>query len=258
MSEIVLKSKPLVEVILEIKWALKVLTPNTSIDPHYKLLMGRLYDRLAPDYPAHEQLPSSMLPEEIAGYIPQHRFRVAADQWPLIQLGPGLLTLNETDKYVWSEFQNRAIEVVRRLYDAHPKTDEFRINSLQLRYVDAVNFDYYNNDIFAFLHEKLKINVNLPEALFNGTHIQQQPNNLNWISSFRCDNPIGQISIRFATGSNGNGSPIIIWETVIQSTDDDVPVMQDDFAEWLEAAHRKTDYIFFTLIKGDLEDEFNG
>lgn len=90
MSDRILKNKPLVEAILEVKWALNAPAPNVSLDPHYKLLMGRMFDRLSERYPTHEQLPTAMMPDEIAAYLPQHRFRTGPEQWPLIQLGPGV------------------------------------------------------------------------------------------------------------------------------------------------------------------------
>ena len=40
-----LKNKPLVEAILEIRWKLQGLPPGPQVDPHYKLLLGRLFDR---------------------------------------------------------------------------------------------------------------------------------------------------------------------------------------------------------------------
>ena len=52
-----LKNKPLIEAILEVKWALTSSGPGVQIDPHYKILLGRLYYKVQEDYPEHEQLP---------------------------------------------------------------------------------------------------------------------------------------------------------------------------------------------------------
>ena len=69
MSRKDLKNKPLVEAILEIRWHL-VQPPVTvqgpaqmmlpAADPHYRLLLGRLFDRLQKEYPVHEQLPTAI------------------------------------------------------------------------------------------------------------------------------------------------------------------------------------------------------
>ncbi|MBP8986104.1 MAG: TIGR04255 family protein [Syntrophobacterales bacterium] len=73
-----LKNKPLVEAILEIRWKLQGLPSGPQVDPHYKLLLGRLFDRMLKDYPEHEQLPTANVPDELVGHVVQHRFRVAA------------------------------------------------------------------------------------------------------------------------------------------------------------------------------------
>lgn len=81
----ILKNKPLVEAIFELRWDLQEPVPGIKIDPHYKLLIGRLYDKLNDEYPYHEQLPIAAMPDEILGHVVQHRFRRNKDEWPLIQ-----------------------------------------------------------------------------------------------------------------------------------------------------------------------------
>ena len=59
-----LKNKPLVEAALEIQWQLQAhATPGIKTDPHYKMLLGRFYERLVDTYPVHETLPAAALPE---------------------------------------------------------------------------------------------------------------------------------------------------------------------------------------------------
>lgn len=113
MSRKDLKNKPLVEAILEIRWHLVQLTsvqgPAQMIlpagDPHYRLLLARLFDRLQKDYPVHEQLPTATLPDDMLPQIVQHCFRAANDDWPLVQVGPGVFTVNDTHRYTWTDFQ---------------------------------------------------------------------------------------------------------------------------------------------------------
>lgn len=100
MSQANLANPPLVEALVEVRWELDSPAPGVSLDPNYKILLGRFYDRVRADYPFHEQLPMSLAPDELTGYQVQHRFRLAADAWPLVQLGPGILSLNDTAAYV--------------------------------------------------------------------------------------------------------------------------------------------------------------
>src|SRR3989304_4360283 len=126
------KNKPLVEAIFEVRWKLQGAPPGPVIDPHYKLLLGRLFDRFLKDYPEHEQLPAANIPDEIAGYIIQHRFRVAANKWPLVQVGPGVFSVNSTSDYIWPDFRLRVETALEKLYDAHPKVTDLKVTNLIL------------------------------------------------------------------------------------------------------------------------------
>ena len=58
-----LKNSPLVEATLEIRWALtEESVPGIKIDPHYKMLLGRFYERVMEVYPVHETLPAATMP----------------------------------------------------------------------------------------------------------------------------------------------------------------------------------------------------
>ena len=265
MSRKDLKNKPLIEAILEIKWYLtrpdkvpglaQMLMP--AVDPHYRLLLGRLFDRFQKDYPVHEQLPTATLPDEIVGQFVQHRFRVAKDEWPLVQVGPGVFTVNDTQHYTWSDFQQRANQAVARLYDAHPNVSELRVQSLALRYIDAVEYNYEEEDAFEFLREKLKVATNLPPSLFGETGVENRPKSFSWQATFQCSKPSGSVHVSFATGRKED-KPAIVWETTVQSAGNELPLMPDGFASWLNAAHEITDDWFFKLIEGELERRFEG
>ncbi|MBE9171356.1 TIGR04255 family protein [Pleurocapsales cyanobacterium LEGE 06147] len=69
-----LKNKPLVEAIFEIRWSVEQQN-QLSIDPNIQFLLGRLFDRISSEYPTYEQLPSSLVPENMAEGLVKHRFR---------------------------------------------------------------------------------------------------------------------------------------------------------------------------------------
>lgn len=252
-----LKNKPLVEAILEIRWKLQGLPPRPQVDPHYKLLLGRLFDRMLKDYPEHEQLPTANVPDELVGHVVQHRFRVSANSWPLVQVGPGVFTVNSTADYKWPDFRRRVLSAIEKLFDAHPKVGELKITNLILRYIDAVDFDFGVGNTFEFLRDKLKLNVSLPDTLFADTGVENKPNSFTWQCSFKRQNPRGLINIRFATGQKSN-APAVIWETTVESAGKDLPAMPKDFESWLDAAHDITDDWFFKMIEGELERRFSG
>jgi uncharacterized protein (TIGR04255 family) len=257
MADKILKNKPLVEAILELRWALDGPETGVRFDPHYKLLLGRIYERLSADYPEHEQLPTASMPDEMVGHMVQHRFRREPLGWPLVQIGPGVLTVNETAGYVWSTFRDRCIVAIDKLFDAHPKPSELRVETISLRYIDAVDFDYKKENLLNFLRDKLKIRTDLPENLFEGMPIQRSPVQFQWHASFECAEPKGTVTMRFSAGQK-DARPAVVWETLVESRRHSVPAMPTAFREWAEAAHRITDDWFFKLIEGDLARRFAG
>lgn len=251
-----LKNKPLVEAIFEIRWRLQQKAPGLAVDPHYRLLLGRLFDRLSTEYREHEQLDSANVPDEMIGHVVQHRFRVAPNSWPLVQLGPGILTINDTDKYKWEDFQVRITDVKSKLYEAYPKPADLVVENLILRYIDAVEFDYQSSDVLQFLRDKLKIRVELPTDLFQSTDVEAIPSSCQLHQMFKSNTPPGVIELRLATGLRSD-KPSLIWETILHSAGADIPDMSTEFQKWLTDAHRLVNDWFFKMIDGELRERFS-
>jgi uncharacterized protein (TIGR04255 family) len=256
MSKKILKNKPLVEAIFELRWELQEPAPGIKIDPHYKIIVGRIYDRVSNEYAFHEQLPTASLPDVIAGYVVQHRFRKGKDQWPLIQVGPGIITVNDTEGYIWEDFENRIIQSVSTLIQVYPdSSNNLKFNSVLLRYIDAIAFDFDKENILNFLKEQMKVGISLYPKLFENTGVKIQPLGFDLIFSFTSTKPKGTVHIRFTRGKIKE-SDTLIWETAVQSTSDDVPKNQDEIANWIKEAHNLTDDWFFKLIEGELLRRF--
>lgn len=248
-----LPNKPLVEAILELQW---LVSPEQG-DPHYALFLGRLYNSFAPLYPFHEPLPTSMIPQPVIKNVVQHRFRTKENGWPLIQVGPGVVTLNDTDGYIWEDFGRRSKELIQNIYQTYPKPQELKITSLLLRYIDAIEFDSATNDIFDFLKDKLKTQIMLPPKLFKKASVSKMPTGFNFQTVFSISVPKGSIAVKFASGTH-HDKPALIWEIAVRSQEIDLPTMPGGFGKWIESAHRFTDDWFFNLIEGELERRFSG
>ncbi len=256
MTRKVLRNKPLVEAIFELRWDLQEPTPGMKIDPHYKLLIGRLYDKLNDEYPFHEQLPVAAMPDEIAGYVVQHRFRKDKDKWPLVQIGPGIITVNDTEGYVWEDFEKRIIQAVNILFEVYPESkNNLKIDRLLLRYMDAISFDFEKDDIFTFLKEQVKTKINLYQKLFEDTRVKKPPLDLDLRFAFASTEPKGAIRLRFVRGKKKE-SDVLIWETMVEAVSEDVPKVQNEIADWIQEAHNLTDDWFFKLIEGELLRRF--
>lgn len=254
MSEGNLKNKPLVEALLELTWRIP---PGPEGDPHYRLLLGRFSEKVAADYPFHEPLPTAQVPDVMVPYMAQHRFRKGAGRWPLVQIGPGIMTVNETDAYTWGSFRECCVKAVKDLFDAHPAKQDFPAQGLTLRYIDAVEVDFSRESVFDFLETKMKTKISLPDSLFEGTDVNRNPEEFNWQASFPHSRHGGAVTLRFAMGKK-LGKSALVWETLVQAAPNPSPLSSDTFSSWIDAAHGLTHTWFTKLIEGDLKRKFSG
>ncbi len=255
MTRRILKNKPLVEAIFELRWALQETEEGARIDPDYQLLIGRMYDRMQNDYPFHERLPAATIPDEIAGYIVQHRFRRAEGEWPLMQIGPGIITVNDTENYTWEDFEKRITRVVSTLFDTHSRRESLRIAKLLLRYIDAVGFNFEKNDVRKFLKEKLKFDMKLDDGLFKDTGVGTLMSGLDSTFAFPSTRPSGSVHLRFARGKRRDADALV-WETMVDVSGEEAPQTANEVDQWVQEAHDLSHDWFYKMIEGDLLKRF--
>lgn len=256
MTRKILKNKPLMEAIFDLRWELQESKSGMRIDPNYKILIGRIYERVNKEYFFFEQLPTVTMPDEIAAYIVQHRFRKDKDKWPLIQIGPGVVTLNDTDSYVWDDFEQRIVKLLDALFDAYPDSkDNLKINGLLLRYIDAIDFNYENDDVLDFLKGKMKLTVDVHRGLFDNTGVTRKPLAMDLRFSYPSTKPKGAIHMRFGRGKRKD-CDALIWETMIQSIGEEAPKTKEEIIQWAKVGHNLVDDWFFKIIEGELLKRF--
>jgi uncharacterized protein (TIGR04255 family) len=245
-----LPRKPLVEAILEIKWG-----EQDQPDPAYPIIVGRLYEKLQGVYPAIEDLPVAQVPPNMAIHVVRHRFRATEAGWPLVQVGPGVVTLNATESYTWEDFRRRAEELVPHVGQSHPAPASLNVTSLVLRYIDAIELGPEQRDIRRFLKEKLHIDVAVPDVLFDGQSVEDYLTDAIVQLSFPATVPKGRVQVEVATGQK-SGKPAIVWNTLLTSAGGDAAEGWENFSAWLDAAHAIVRHWFFALVQGDLLEEF--
>lgn len=247
-----LPNKPLVEAILELRWKLES-HEGLQIDPHYSLLPGLFYGELKGRYPEVEVLPSSRAPEGVLPHVVRQRLRAGKDDWPLVQLGPGVLTVNDTCRYHWRDFASRVTEAVGVLHRVYPGGQLTPI-LMQLRYLDAIAFDYGAENVLRFLTGKLHVQAGLPAELLEQP-CKAEPRHFKFELGLDLTRPRGRVGLGIATG-NHNGQPAVVINTTVTSVGGDAPTTPEATGAWLEQAHEVTRRWFFTLIDGELKKDF--
>lgn len=257
MTRVVLKNKPLIEALFELRWALPEETPEAS-EPatDFILLIGRMYERVKERYPFLERLPIADMPVELASFIPHYRFRVGENRWPLMQLGPGIVTFNDTEGYGWDNgFRAGIAHLLDALFAVSGPSELPAVQTVVLRYIDGLRFDAQAENMLDFLRDQMKMTVALDPALFVDTGIVPFPETLDVRLSFPSTSPTGRVSLRFARG-NISGDDALIWETTFETTGEHAPQSRDDILMWADSAHTITSDWFFKIIEGELQRRF--
>jgi len=254
-----LRGKPLVEVIFECRWRLEESGGIQGLkrDPNYKFLLGILFDVVKGDYPEHEELPSTTIPDEMVPHIVQHRFRARKGGWPLLQLGPGILTVNDTENYEWDTFERIANKAISDLIKSHPAGERLLFESLSLRFLNAIALDFEKTSVLEFLDQMMRTNLLVPEEILNDSQIDRRPKSVNSEIVFPAKSPAGSLALAFRTGLK-NREKVLVLDLSITSSGPEVPESPDNFGTWLADAHLLIERTFFELIKGELERRFSG
>ena len=247
-----LSKPPLAEAIFELRWKLKTIAPGFLGDPQYQIFVGRFQAAVEEKFPFWERLPASALPENALVHVPHHRFRVGKESWPLVQIGPGLLSINQTEKYTWTEFKATVLDVVNALVHSYPdSTNLLHLESAQLRYINADLLKSASPT--EFLRDKMNVKVELPEKLFGDEAVGKQTQGFSMALAFKSSKPAAEAKLTFAQGINNQvNQPAIIWESTITAMANDVPEFPNGIAEWISKARAIAHHWFLALTEQNL------
>src|ERR1017187_4183186 len=138
-----LLNSPLQEVIFEVRWSLKPSGDGQMTDPGFELAGGRLSTILEKQMPVYKRILNSNFPEQLIFYNVVHQYWKGENQWPVVQLGPGIFTVNCTDE--WYDWDNNFFpfiqEALQWLIQAYKIPLQFAFASL--RYIDGINVNEY-------------------------------------------------------------------------------------------------------------------
>lgn len=254
-----LRNPPLVEALLEMRWRLSQREPSTPpIDPAYPIVVGLLYDKVKDRFSCVEELPQSRFPHEMLQFSMTHRFRIGPAEWPLVQIGPGIASVNYTTSYTWDEFRTAACEFIDHLTSAY-KVAVNRppdLEQVTLRYLNAIEFEAIPASVLSFLREQLRVGFDVPIPVAAVSSGVVAPDILRLQIGYRLERPHGVGILSVNTGRR-NKQLTLFWDMGVVSAGEDVPDFED-FPQWLSSAHEVAENWFFALIEGTLHEEFKG
>ena len=261
-----LENAPLVETVFELHWKLRPGTGDVTFqaplpmgglplqfDPNYRLVFARLSEKLEGQYPTYVPLPQANLPDLMVPHVVQHRFQMrAGSRVPIVQIGPGVLTVNHGSDYSWDEFKGRIQNVLKLFYESYPAQGELSIERVSLKYIDAFPFDYENHDPVLFMQRNLSVGMELPASAF-GDSVTRNATNVNFQVSFNAYSPEGVFTSNCATGMLDN-QKTLFWQLWLTSVNPKIDFYLESDA-WLDSAHGVIERWFFESLSGDLRRE---
>jgi uncharacterized protein (TIGR04255 family) len=266
-SDIKLKNSPLAEAWLEIRWHLDPIDPPQFMtDQGYPFILGPFYNSIKDRFPNKEELDASKAPQDFLPHVVRHRFRVSPDGWPILQLGPGVASVNFTPPYTWKEFRETALYLRSNLSDAY---SEWRLDSqlITLRYRNVEPFPYSQKNFLNFLEDNLNTTISLPSKIPGYAGSTSNPTSANIVLTYDLTVPKGTGTLRLSTGVRTEKDPktdeertteILMWQLEVSSGENNAPeiVIGKDFANWLDAGHSVIHEWFFSMIEGSLRKTY--
>jgi uncharacterized protein (TIGR04255 family) len=254
----VLLNPPLVEAIYELRWELQT-DPQTGRvrDVAYPMMYGRLYEKFKEEFPLIEDLPSVQAHPGATPFIVRHRMR-KDNSWPLMQIGPGIVTINEGTGYSWSQFRHLILRVMDAIVDLYPKKT-FPLNFVksEIRYINAISFDIQREDALAYLADKLHLKIEVDQQLFETNRMLDKPNAVNLNLAYALKRPVGNLMLSANLGQI-DGVPAYILQSAIQSIGETVAQNAGETDHWLQEAHEIAEHCFLSFYKGSLLQRFCG
>lgn len=238
-----LPNAPLLEVIFEIRWKIS----NKGDLEKYQYLHGDLYSELKDFYPYRESLAPPEIPTDVLINHPMYRFRKAENDYPLYQVGPGIITLNTIDeKYYWDQFYEWSEGLISSFFKVYDFEEDDGLNP-NLIYVDFFKLDFEVQNAYDFLNQNL--NIRFEQNFFSP---KKHPNNVNLGFYYRTD--YGDLAVTFKKGKNNHQEDGIVMQTTIFGKRLHSEV--NPILSWLDKTHDFSSNLFKDITKGELYKSF--
>ncbi|MFT5780256.1 MAG: hypothetical protein ACI837_003217 [Crocinitomicaceae bacterium] len=241
-----LPNAPLQEVIFELLWEIDFDQLGNPVDQDYELAQGLFADKVRKDFPLRrrtmpEGAPIKIYPKTI------HQFWKDHNVWPVVQLGPGILAVNETEhNYDWSsKFYPLIKKQIKNLEGSYGKELVYKNSSL--RYIDAVEISEIDRQsILKYVNSKFNFSIS------NNFDLPGSVSHVNLTQTFDVDKDT-KLSLIVNDGINKFKKPAIIWQTHIISNS---RKNKEEIVSWVNKAHDLTSNLFKNIVNKDFYDGF--
>lgn len=245
MSVQKLKKAPLKEVIFELYWEGLSQQNDIMQDPGFENAIGKLQERLEVIAPIQKRLYPLSGPVKVFG-LPVFQYWKGELKWPVIQHGPGMFTVNDTElNYVWADtYKPLVLQSLDVVIASYGKPLPF--NRVTLKYIDAI--DVSDNDLQGFVGNNFQIRIE------NKFELPGKSGSFNLLQRFELSDG-STMQLQISSGvNNENNSPAVVWATSVEKVG---KISKEDIIIWLETAHDHSSKIFKTMLKPEFYDSLD-
>lgn len=245
-----LPKAPLQEAIFEIRWDLDVDPTNGQLfDTGFQLAQGKLHDISRAKFPVYARKIPQGIPEQMLQYQIVNQYWAGKETWPVIQLGPGIFTVNDTDvnydwKNVYLPLIKECLNWIFKVYE-----NPLRINTATIRYIDSVKLKDYGFE--GRWNEFVTEHFNF--SFVNSFDTRGSLKALQFSQSFELPDQ-SELHISMNSGKyRKTDDDALIWQTIVAKQDS---FDQPSLLTWVEHAHATTSALFREITKPNFYDSF--
>jgi uncharacterized protein (TIGR04255 family) len=245
-----LLNAPLQEVIFEVRWTLQPSEESGQmLDTGFELASGRLHSILEKELPVYKRIMPSDLPQQLLIYRAVHQYWKDEKTWPVVQLGPGIFTVNCTEEwYEWEEnyypFLKKGIEW---LMEAYKQPLQFAFASL--RYIDVIQVNEYGGMEDGW-GEFINRHFNFSYSNFFNTRGSQKEIKVNQVFELQDG---ASLQLQISDGKRNN-EPALIWQTALLKKQ---PFSAEQLILWTNEAHTINSQLFKEMVKPETYASFS-
>lgn len=240
------------EAIFEFRWGNQNPIPNVNVNIlpslDYKLFLAKLFDNLKKDYPIVKTLTNANVPEEFAHGLVQYQFRKNESEFPLVQAGVGVFTVNENKFSSLDTFKETAIKEMGNLYKSYPNPSSLDKFKLVLNYVFGKEFDFKTQNMNAYINSQTKLNITLDADLLAKTGLNKNIETIETKLTLDSTTPLGKLVILIGKGKK-EGKEALVWNISFISEFEKQVNPKETIEKWIPQAEKIINRISQGLIK---------
>ena len=224
-------------------WQLQPLDsmPTAAIDPHFPVFKREFGESVkSSGFLFQEAANPPQIPLELRPNRPDIRFRKSPGTWPLFQIGPGILAVNNVPPYGgWSNFQGIFESGLKILWETYPIPEKYlKIKKVELHYINGFlnihGFDSFSN----FVNQQLQVSLDFPRDLFSESPIVSESQEFKIEVRFHLDFPEQSQGIIKLNPGKVKGEKAVILELLVsKATAETVPRTPEEIKAWFFGGH---------------------